>query len=187
MLEGRVQELTEARDAARAEVEASTRRLVEVKECSRVEIERVKLSLVEARKEVKPRAARRIAAAEARARHEHDRAVEFTRQLGQFREQLAAEIADRVAGEQERERLLSEVERLTALREEANQTLATLDERLNEVEGTLADEREKRLASEHEARELAEAEHAARAAAQGSEERLAQALSVLSDGGGAHS
>ena len=59
MLEGRTQELTQAGDAAREELEALRLQMADAREAAQAEIERTKRSLVEARKAIKPRAARR--------------------------------------------------------------------------------------------------------------------------------
>lgn len=191
-VERHVHELSEQAEAARGEAAGLGRQLEEVSGAAEA-------ALVE------------IAAAEARSREESELGAELRRQLDETQELLAVESAARVAGDGAFAGAREEIEHLTHARVEVEARVAELvesvdgerrqradleevlrGERDGRVEaeqraGGLADEREKRLTSEHEARELAEAEHAARAAAQGSEERLAQALSVLSDGGRAHS
>ncbi|MBA2793358.1 MAG: hypothetical protein H0U32_05120 [Thermoleophilaceae bacterium] len=65
---------------------------------------------------------------------------------------------------------------------DAEQALATMDERLGKAEGQAAREREGREACERKAEQLSAAGQIARAAAEDAEQRLAEARNVLSEG-----
>ena len=161
MLEGRTQELSQAGDAAREELEALRGQMAEAGEAARVEIERTKHLLEEARKAIKPRAARKIAAAEDVARQERERNHELQQQLDEARNRLLVEVASRVSGEE---------------------ALASSGERLEEAEAAVARERDELQAMHRRVEELSAAEQAARIAAEAADERLAQARNALCQG-----
>ena len=182
VLIGRLQELTQAREAARAELRALGQQLTDARELAHVAVERLQHSLVQARNEVKPRAARRIAAAERVAQRERERVRELGLGLAEVREQFAEEAAARVAGDQELGRAREQLELLAREGAEAEQALATMHERLGEAEAQAACEREGREACERKAEQLSAAGQIARAAADDAEQRLAEARNVLSEG-----
>ena len=129
-LEARVQELVDAGDTASREVE------------------RLQKSLVQACNHVKPRAARRIAAAEAQAREERERRSELEMRLTETDRKLAEEAAARVSAADDFDCANEDVQRLTGESAEAEARLAELlaamaeeQRRTADLEGTLEHER----------------------------------------------